>query len=414
MGLFGIHLPSLSHILGDTVLLPLKLFEKLFYQWYLGMVSFFEKEYVNPPQVQLGVWWDYFRDNAVTFSVFLAGTLLVVGIIFALIFPPMLKRVPRMLKYGCIVLFFIPLIFTGVDQLRLLEHSLATGIVSLYTPTNNSGSVTDLLLVPIVANPIGAIVGMASIVSFGGALLLLFMSYSVIGYLATIALLPFLALAVWFNFAVKMVNWITSALIVSVVGGIPLGLLAIVLGEAVSNNIVLLDNTIGRTMMLSASLLAAIGLQVALFWACLNAVQKVTGSVYGNSRVHVNSGNVKAQMEDQNGGYSTQANYATSFVQARGESVRSSAAPAASEGVRGSSVKSGALVLAKKYPAAAVAVQSVQTANSVRKATSSNTGGSSTVSPRKPGRGGSSRPSPSSKQNSGTIKSSFKRKPPEV
>jgi hypothetical protein len=370
---FGIHihLPSLKDILGDTAGAFFTWLTKLFVNWYYGMVNMFEKYYVNPPVPKYGAWSDYILGSGMGLARYLATGAFAVTLVLAFLIPGRAARkLPRAFAVA-LGIILSPMYFWAVDQLKVVGINAAHAVVQLYHPTGHLAH-QPLLLVPIVDNPFGVWAGAGPTLAQGGTLLILFMSYEVASLVVVFLLLPFFALSALYDWALKITNGLLAALLVMRLLGRPIALLFIVVARATIEHIPGLDNSVGIPALINGAMLFGLLAQPLLFWACLKIVSPITGQVYSRGKAMIR-GKVDATTEERKRTEEVhRRNYAQTFLSQRGSGrARGEHAQQPSGGGSGfgtSVVKTGGVMLAKRYPATALAVKGAEVANGARQA----------------------------------------------
>jgi hypothetical protein len=392
-------IPNIKDLVGDVAGAPFKWLLDVFHDWYNGLVKMFEEQYVHHLTIKPGPVTDYLFGSALNLSQYLASGAFMAALVLAAFLPSGMKRMPRTFKVLLGVIVAPTAYFWGLDLLTALGDQLSEAVVGIYTPTGKFGH-QALLAIPIVDNPLGALTGMGFTLTFGGLLLGIFTVYAPLGLVAALLLLPFFALSALWDWAYKLTNIFISAVLVTHVLGIPVALFFLKIGQAASDNIGVINNSLGITMMINGGLILGIVAQVFLFWACMKVVSPVTGSIYnrGNSRVF---GKVKAETSEKRKSDSSarRESYNRTFLNRRGSHTAPSQQSSGNSSTR-QAARTGAVVLAKKYPATALVATAASSKSSSKNATttsqprSRNTGGStrtgSAPPSRKGGSGGSS------------------------
>jgi hypothetical protein len=211
---------------------------------------------------------------------------------------------------------------------------------------------------------------MGTVVTWGGALLLMFKGYAVIGTFACLLLLPFLALSALFDGALRFTNGLISTIIVTKLAGIPLALFILKGSEALSQTVPALNDPLGQTVCIGFGLFCAWAVQFGLFWACLKVVSPVTGRIYsrGKTRAHVTSGKLRAETTEKRR-RRRHGDYSNSFLDRRGSHGRQSERTTGTK-ARSAGIKAGATLLAKRYPQTAIALKAASAAGKARSAAS--------------------------------------------
>jgi hypothetical protein len=335
-----------------------------------SVVKSMEKGYAHAAAVKpQGEVLDYFFGSAVGFARYLAWVSFAIALILVVI-PGNGRFIVRAVKV-MLGIMLVPLFFIVLDWLPAIQGTLSKAAVDIYSP---AGKYADqpLLLIPVADNPLFALMGMGWVVTWGGALLLVFKGYAVVGMIACLLLLPFFALSVIFDFALKFLNILISTIIVTKIAGIPLALFIMKAAEALSQNVAVLNDPLGQTVCIGFGLLFAWVAQFGLFWACLKVVSPVTGKIYshGKTKAQVMGGKLKAETtekrrERRNAAYSNMFRDSGRRPSHGRVSGSTSVATAAA---KRRSIKAGAAMLAKRYPQTAVALKAASVAQAARPA----------------------------------------------
>jgi hypothetical protein len=366
-----------------------------------NVVSSMEKGYAHAASVkpQGGV-VDYFFGSAVGLTRYIAWISFAIALVLVVV-PGNGRFIVRAVKVAIGVLL-VPVFFMLMDWMPSIQSVAAHAAMDLYTPTGKYAH-QPLLLIPVADNPIFALMGMGWVFWWGGGLLLMFKGYAVVGMIACLLLLPFFALSVLYDGALKFMNILISTIIVTKIAGIPLALFCIKAAEALYQNVDALNDPLGQTVCIGFGVFIAWAIQFGLFWACLKVVSPVTGKIYsrGKSKTQVTGGKLKAETTEKRQ-QRRRTKYANSFLERdrRPSHGRDSARTSGAAAARKSSAKAGAAMLAKRYPQSAVVLKAAST---VKKAGSASKPSTASPGPSNGSSNGSasSRSTPSQNGNSG-------------
>jgi hypothetical protein len=358
-------------------------FLNVIHDCFNSVIKGFEKGYVHAASVKpSGRVLDYYFGSSMGLTRYLAWGALLVALVMVVV-PGGGSRFLRGLKV-VVGVALAPIFFMAMDWMVTIQSSAAHMAVGLYTPGGKYAA-QPLLLIPVADNPFYALIGMGWVVTWGGALLLMFKGYAIIGTVSCLLLLPCFALSVFSDGALKFMNVLISTIIVTKIAGIPLALFIMKLAEAMSQTVPALNDPLGQTATMGFALIFAFAAQFLLFWACLKVVNPITGKVYsrGKSKTQVSGGKLKAETTEKRR-QRRHASFNASFLNRRpnhGSNLGGTAArkPAGRQGV-----KTGAAMLAKRYPAAALG------ASAAKKVSSARSKSGAATSPTKP-RSGASR-----------------------
>lgn len=346
-------------------------FLNIIHDAYQSVIKAFETQYVHAASVKPeGDVVDYFFGSAVGLMRYISWTGLLIGVILVF-FPGGGRFFVRAAKVAFWTML-APVYFIIMDWLPTIQSTFAHAAVNMYTPTGKYAN-QPLLLIPIADNPLFALWGMGWVLGWGGTLLLMFKGYAVIGLAASVLLLPFFALSAIWDWALKFTNVLIATIIVTKIAGIPLALFTMKLGEALTHSVPALNDPLGQTVTTSFSLFWAFAMQFLLFWACLKVVNPVTGKIYSRGRTKAQvTGKVKAETTEKRRKQHN-ASYGASFLNDSRRPSHGHGGTSSTGAAKAAAVKSGAALLAKRYPQTALAMQAASTAGKLRSSGSTST-----------------------------------------
>jgi hypothetical protein len=330
-----------------------------------SVLKTFDKQYVHAASVKpSGAVLDYYFGSSMGLTRYLAWGAFLVALVMAVV-PGGGSRFLRGAKV-VVGVAMAPIFFMAMDWMATIQSSAAHLAVGLYTPTGKYAD-QPLLLVPVADNPLFALMGMGWVFTWGGLLLLMFKGYAVIGTVSCLLLLPCFALSVFSDGALKFMNVLISTIIVTKIAGIPLALFIMKLAEALSQSVDALNDPLGQTASIGFGLIFAWASQFLLFWACLKVVNPITGKVYsrGKSKTQVSGGKLKAETTEKRR-QRRHASFNASFLNRRPSHGRNLGGTTAKGQAARKGVKSGAAMLAKRYPATALGAAAAKKVASAR------------------------------------------------
>jgi hypothetical protein len=170
-------------------------FLNVIHDCFNSVIKGFEKGYVHAASVKpSGRVLDYYFGSSMGLTRYLAWGALLVALVMVVV-PGGGSRFLRGLKV-VVGVALAPIFFMAMDWMVTIQSSAAHMAVGLYTPGGKYAA-QPLLLIPVADNPFYALIGMGWVVTWGGALLLMFKGYAIIGTVSCLLLLPCFALSVF-------------------------------------------------------------------------------------------------------------------------------------------------------------------------------------------------------------------------
>jgi|GEM_PF-2958256 len=226
-----------------------------------GLVGNYEKMFAHQARVEIGGPFDYLYGNALGTAGRLAVSVAVVTSVIAIMHRKSARRAIDAFGAVFALVVLTPVWFAVADGLVAFGNVLSDAARFYHAPPASPTGLS-FLTVPPTGNIVTAIIGGGFISFWGGLLLVIFYMYQVLVIVVKFGLLFGISL---YGINHRLLYWLLATGLLTMTLGRPAAIFLIEVGKVMTDIGLLGQSVFGTCVYLIASLIAAIGIQVAIY-----------------------------------------------------------------------------------------------------------------------------------------------------